>query len=67
MEQFFYDDEYGSGSKINTLKHAREISKHITMDDINRFMHRVSFRNKKDIVITIHLLLISLGMNLWLI
>ena len=47
LKQFFNDDEYGYGSKINTLKHAKQISKHITMDDINRFMNKVSFRNKK--------------------
>ena len=31
--------------KINTLKYAREINKNITMDDINKFMNKVSFRN----------------------
>ena len=25
IESIFYDDEYGYGSKLNTLKHAREI------------------------------------------
>ena len=47
IESIFYDDEYGYGSKLNTLKHAREINKNITMDDINKFMNKVSFRNKK--------------------
>ena len=31
----------------NTLKYAKEIDKSITMDDINKFMDNVSFRNKK--------------------
>ena len=43
----FYDDDHGYGSKANTLKHAKEIDKSITMDDINKFMNKVSFRNKK--------------------
>ena len=32
---------------------------------MNKFMSEVSFRNKKDTTIIIHLLLISLGMNSW--
>ena len=67
LNQFMYDDEYGYGSKINTLKHARQTYKNITRDDINKLMNRVSFRNKNDIAITLHLLLIFLGMNLRLI
>ena len=47
IEAVFYDDEHGYGSKTNTLKHAKEIDKSITMDDINKFMNKVSFRNKK--------------------
>ena len=46
-ESVFYDDEYGYESNINTLKHARQINTNVTMDDINRFMTKVSFRNKK--------------------
>ena len=29
------------------MKYAKEIDKSITMDDINKFMDNVSFRNKK--------------------
>ena len=47
IEAVFYDDEHGYGSKANTLKNAKEIDKSITMDDINKFMNKVSFRNKK--------------------
>ena len=47
IEAVFYDDEHGYGSKQNTLKYAKEIDKSITMDDINKFMDNVSFRNKK--------------------
>ena len=47
IESVFYDDEHGYGSKANTLKHATEIDISITMDDINKFMNKVSFRNKK--------------------
>ena len=61
----FYDDESGYGSKISTLKHAKQIHKNITMDDLTKFMNKVTFRNKTDISIVIHLLLIFLGMNLW--
>ena len=42
-----YDEEYGYGSKINSLKHARQINEGITMDDINKFMNKVTFRNKE--------------------
>jgi len=35
IEAVFYDAEY-----INTLKHARQINKNITMDDTNRFINR---------------------------
>ena len=55
IEAVVYDDEHGYGSKANTLKHAKEIYKSITMDDINKFMNKVSFRNKRDIPIIIHL------------
>ena len=48
IETVFYDDEHGYGSKANTLKHAQEIDKSITIDDINKFMNKVSFRNKKE-------------------
>ena len=47
IEAVFYDDGHGYGSKANTLKHATEIDKSITMDAINKFMNKVSFRNKK--------------------
>ena len=46
IEAVFYDEEYGYGSKINTLKNAKRI-KNTTMDDINKSMNRVSFRNTK--------------------
>ena len=46
IEAVFYDEEYGYGSNINTLNHARQINKRITMDDINKFMNKVTFRNK---------------------
>ena len=41
IESILYDDEYGYGSKLHTLKHAREINKDITMDDINKLMGKV--------------------------
>ena len=47
IEAVFYDEEYGYGSKINTLKYARQINKYITMDDIKKSMNKVTFRNKK--------------------
>ena len=43
----FYDDEYGYGSKINILKRARQINTNITTDDMNKFMNKVTFRNKQ--------------------
>ena len=46
FEAVFYDDEYGYGSTVNTLKHARQINRNIIMDDITKLMNRVSFRNK---------------------
>ena len=46
IEGVFCDDKYGYGCKINTLKHARQTHKNRAMDDINKFMNRVSFRNK---------------------
>ena len=55
IEAVFYDDDHGYGSKANTLKHATEIDKSITMDAINKLMNKVSFRNKRDIPIIIHL------------
>ena len=47
IEAVFYDEEHGYGSKLNTLKYAKQINKHITMDYINKFMKQVSSRNKK--------------------
>ena len=47
IEAVFYDEEYGEGSNINTWKHAREINENIIIDDINKCMNKVSFRNKK--------------------
>ena len=47
IEAILYDDEYGYGSKLNTFKYAKQINKNVTMDDINKFMNKVSFRNKK--------------------
>ena len=47
IEPVFYVEEYGYGSKINTFKYARQINKDIIMDDINKFMNRVSLRNKE--------------------
>jgi len=47
IEAVFYDDEHGYGSKLNTLKHAKQTNKSINVDDINRFMSKVSFKNKK--------------------
>ena len=41
IEAVFYDDEYGYGSKINTLKHAREINRNMFIDDIQKFMYKV--------------------------
>ena len=41
IESFFYDDVYGYGSTLNTLKHARGIHKNITMNDIDKFMGKV--------------------------
>ena len=65
IEAVFYDDKYAYGIKINTLKYAKQINKNITIDDINTFMTKVSLETRKDIVITIHLLIIFQGMNLW--
>ena len=31
IEAVFYDDEYGYGRKVNTLKHARQINKSLWM------------------------------------
>jgi len=45
IEAVFYDEEHGYGSKINTLKYARQRNKPITMDDLNKFMNKVSFNN----------------------
>ena len=36
IEVVFYEDEYGYGRKINTLKHASRINKDIIIDDINK-------------------------------
>ena len=47
IEAVNYDDEYGYGGKLNTLRYAKQINKNITMDDINKFINEVSFRNKK--------------------
>ena len=47
IEALSYDDEYGYGSKITTLKHATQINKNITTDDVNKLMNTVPFRNKK--------------------
>ena len=66
IESVFYDDEYGYGSRLNTLKCAKTINKNNTMDDINNFI-KFHLETRKDIVITIHLLLIFQGMNLRLI
>ena len=41
IEAVFYDEEYGFGSKIKTLKHAREINENIIINDILKFMNRV--------------------------
>ena len=60
----FYDDGYGNGSKINTLKYAKQIHKSITIYGLNKFM-KFHLETRNDIVITIHLLLIFQGMNLW--
>jgi len=35
FEAVFYDDEYGYRSKINTLNHAKQTNKDISMDDRN--------------------------------
>ena len=47
LDAFFYDEEYGYGSRINTLKYVRQIHKYITMDDIIEFMNKVACRSKK--------------------
>jgi len=47
LNQFYYDDEYGYGSKINTLKYVRQIYKDIIIDDTNKFMNKIPFRNKE--------------------
>ena len=47
VEAVLYDDEYGYGSKINTLQHAKQIHENIIMGDINKFMNKFSYRNKK--------------------
>ena len=68
IEAVFYDDEYGYGSKLNTLKHAREMNVNILVDDINKFTNKVSFLGiKTGIAILIYLLLISTAMHSWLI
>ena len=35
IEAVFDNDEYGYGSKLNTLKYAKQINRNITMGDIN--------------------------------
>ena len=47
IDAVFYDDKHGYGSKLNTLKYAKQRNKHITVDDVNKCMNTVSFRNKK--------------------
>jgi hypothetical protein len=47
IEAVFYDDEKGYGSKLNILRHAIQINKDITMDDISKLMNKDSFRSKK--------------------
>ena len=47
IEAVFYDEQYGYGSKINTLRYARQIYSSSMMDDINNFMNKLTFRNKK--------------------
>ena len=47
IEAVLYDDEHGYGSKLNTLRYAKQINRNIAMDDIHKFMNKVSFRNKK--------------------
>ena len=41
IEAVFYADEYGYGSKVNTLKYARQTNTNITMDDTDKFMKRI--------------------------
>ena len=64
IEAVFYDDEYGHGSKINTLRYARQVHKNITMDDIDKFMNQVTFRTRKGYS-NYHLLLIFHARNTW--
>ena len=64
IEAGFYDGEYVYGGKINTLKHAKQINKNIIKDDIKEFI-KFHLVTRKDIVITMHLLLIFQGKNLW--
>ena len=45
IEAVFYDEEHGYVCKSNT--DAKHISKSSTMDDIKKFVNKVSFRNKK--------------------
>ena len=47
IEAAFDGDGYGYGSKINTFNHAKQINKNVAIDDINKFMDKVSFRSKK--------------------
>ena len=47
IEAVCQDEEKAYGSKLNTLKHAEQINKDITVDGKNKCMNRVSFRNKK--------------------
>ena len=49
IQAVFYDDEYGYGSKVNTLKYVRQIHRNITVDAINKFVNKVTIRNKKRI------------------
>ena len=62
IEAVFNDDEYGYGSKVNTLTHARQIDKNITMDDIRNLWIKYHLGINKDIAIKINLL-ISRAMN----
>ena len=64
LEAVFYDDEYGYGSKINTLNHAKQTNKDITMDDRNLWI-KFHLETRRGIVIAIHLSLIFPRMNLW--
>ena len=47
IEEIVHDVEHCYGNKLNTLQQAKRIHKSITMDDVHKLMHQVSFEHKR--------------------